>query len=325
MGVKELCTLEGVGQATAEKLVENGINDLIAVAARTARELSDVTGMSEKVCRKLIADARTKGGFTFQSALEYEKDTKDLFYISTRSKNLDGILNGGIRSKSITECYGEFGSGKTQIAHQIAVMVQLPPHNGTCVYIDTEGSFRPERIRSFAKGLGVDPEQALKNILLVRSHNTDMQVVFAEQVENVLTQNKKKYGDIKLVVVDSLTAAFRAEYIGREQLPARAGKLNRHMQQLHRFADLYNAAIFVTNQVFVTPGISFGDPTNPAGGHIVGHASTYRVYLRKAAKGARAAILKDAPELPDNVALFAVTEEGLIDVAGKKVDPHEDD
>jgi DNA repair protein RadA len=305
---------------------------MMAVAARPVKELADITGMSEKLCRKLIADAREKAGFSFHTGLEFEKDSKDVFYISTKSKNIDNILRskaenspeGGVRSKSITECYGEFGSGKTQIAHQLAVMVQLPPHNGTCVYIDTEGSFRPERIRAFAKGVGLDPDQALKNILLVRSHNTDMQVVFAEQVENVLTQNKKKYGDIKLVIVDSLTAAFRAEYTGREQLPYRAAKLNRHMQQLHRFADLYNAAIFVTNQVFVTPGISFGDPTHPAGGHIVGHASTYRIYLRKAAKGARAAILKDAPELPDNVALFMVTEEGLVDVQGKqKVDPDE--
>jgi len=237
---------------------------------------------------------------------------QNLGRITTGSKNLDELLKGGIETQAITEAFGQFSSGKTQIGHQLCVNVQLPPAQGglggKAVFIDTENTFRPERIVDMAKARGLDPEDALKNVFYIRSHNTDQQMLIPEKLEDMIEKE-----NIKLVVVDSLIAHFRAEYTGRGELAERQQTLNRHLLTLHRLADQYDIAVYVTNQVQTKPDFFFGDPTRPTGGHVLAHSITTRLYLRKAKPPKRIARMYDSPCLPDTEAVFSITEQGVGD------------
>ena len=177
------------------------------------------------------------------------------------------------------------------------------------VFIDTENTFRPERIKQLVEPLGLNYEESLARIMVARAYNSDHQMLLAEKVESLISEQGKK---IKLLVVDSLTAHFRAEFIGRGTLSERQQKLNRHMHTLGKLSSSHNVCVFVTNQVMSKPDSFFGDPTAAIGGHIVAHASTFRIYLRKGRKGSRVAKLIDSPNLPEGEAAFMVTEAGLI-------------
>ncbi len=229
---------------------------------------------------------------------------------------MDNLLGGrGIESRAITEAFGAYGSGKTQLGLTLAVNVQLPidkgGSNGKAVFVDTEGTFRPARIKQIATGIGANPEKVLKNILVARAFNSDHQILLLEKIGEMV----KKGEPIKLVIVDSLTAHFRAEFAGRGQLADRQQKLNRYMHELMRMAETFNVAVYVTNQVMANPAQLFGDPTTAIGGNIVGHASTYRMYLRRGKQGSRVAKLIDSPNLPDNECMFFVTDKGVVDKA----------
>jgi DNA repair protein RadA len=312
---KSLSDLPGVGAATIEKLETGGFQDLMSIAVATPGELIEATGVGEAVAKRMIAAARTMLDMGFSSGLEMLKKRKEVLKISTGSKEVDQLLNGGIETNSITETYGQYGSGKSQIAHILAVRAQLPIEEGGCasqvVYIDTESTFRPERIIEIAKGLNLDPDEVLKNIKVARAYNSDHQMLLAEKVEDLI---KKEGLNIKLVIVDSLTAHFRAEFVGRGTLAGRQQKLNKHMHILSKLADTQNLAVYVTNQVMSKPDQFFGDPTEAIGGNIVGHNSQTRIYLRKGKKGTRVAKLVDSPYLPDGEAGFVITINGIEDI-----------
>ncbi len=201
----------------------------------------------------------------------------------------------------------------TQIALQLCINTQLPAEQGglegSSLYIDTEGTFRPERARQMAEAAGLDPSEALERIYVARAFNSDHQMLLAEKAADMVDEK-----NIKLVVVDSLTSAFRAEYVGRGTLAGRQQKINRHLHTLQRLSDLNNLAVVVTNQVMANPGLLFGDPTTPIGGHIVGHQSTYRVYLRNSQGEKRIARLVDSPCLPNGETVFKITAEGIRDI-----------
>nr|6TUU_A Chain A, DNA repair and recombination protein RadA [Pyrococcus furiosus DSM 3638]6TUU_B Chain B, DNA repair and recombination protein RadA [Pyrococcus furiosus DSM 3638]6TUU_C Chain C, DNA repair and recombination protein RadA [Pyrococcus furiosus DSM 3638]6TUU_D Chain D, DNA repair and recombination protein RadA [Pyrococcus furiosus DSM 3638] len=237
--------------------------------------------------------------------------------ISTGSKSLDKLLGGGIETQAITEVFGEFGSGKTQLAHTLAVMVQLPPEegglNGSALYIDTENTFRPERLREIAQNRGLDPDEVLANVACARAFNSNHQMLLVQQAEDMIKELLNTDRPVKLLIVDSLTSHFRSEYIGRGALAERQQKLAKHLADLHRLANLYDIAVFVTNQVQANPDAFFGDPTRPIGGHILAHSATLRVYLRKGKGGKRIARLIDAPHLPEGEAVFSITEKGIED------------
>ncbi|KAF5416866.1 MAG: DNA repair and recombination protein RadA [Candidatus Methanogaster sp.] len=219
--------------------------------------------------------------------------------------------------------YGEFGSGKTQIAHQLAVNVQLPVGMGglygSVIIIDTENTFRPDRIKSMVEGAAkrydteYDPEEFLKNIHVARAYNSNHQILLMDTASELADSLRDTDKPVRLLIVDSLTAHFRAEYVGRGTLADRQQKLNKHLHALMRFGDLNNAMVFVTNQVMSKPDAFFGDPTKPIGGHILGHTSTFRLYLRKSKGDKRVAKLVDSPNLPDGEALYTVTPTGLFD------------
>lgn len=306
MGVTDL---PGVGAATAEKLAECGFEDLMSLAVATPGELVNAAGVSEAVARKIINASRDNlnMGFITGDALMAKRDK--VMKISTNVPGFDAILGGGLETGCITECFGQYGSAKTQIAHQLCVTLQKQDPNAVAVYIDTENTFRPERIIQFAKGLDMEPEAVLKNIKVARAFNTDHQMLLADKVKDIIAEGE----NVKLVIVDSLTAHFRAEFVGRGTLAERQQKLNKHMHILARLADSHNVCIYVTNQVMSKPDQFFGDPTEAVGGHIVGHNSAFRIYLRRGKKGTRVAKLVDAPNLPDDETIFQVTESGLVD------------
>ncbi|HLG30281.1 MAG TPA: DNA repair and recombination protein RadA, partial [Candidatus Brocadiales bacterium] len=277
-------------------------------------ELSDVAGVSPGVARKAIQAARSMLQLGFTDGMEYARRRSNMIHITTGSKNLDTLLGGrGIHSRAITETYGAYGSGKTQVGLSLAVNVQLPEEkggaNGKCAFIDTEGTFMPSRIKEIAEGLGLNPESVLKNILVARAFNSDHQILLLEKISEMIN-NKEP---IKLLIIDSLTAHFRAEFSGRGMLADRQQKLNRYLHDLMKLAEQHNIAVYVTNQVMSNPAQMFGDPTVAIGGNIVGHASTYRVYLRRGKKGSRVAKMIDSPSLPENESIFFLTQGGLKD------------
>ncbi len=269
----QLTDLPGIGPAVAAKLESAGIYDMMSLAVMSPASLGDSAGVSPAVARKAIQAARKMLQLEFQDGVEYAKKRSDILYITTGSKNLNELLGGrGIQSRAITEAFGAYGSGKTQVGLTLAVNVQLPMEkggaNGKCVFIDTEGTFKPARVKQIAEHLGANPEKVLKNILVARAFNSDHQILLMEKVSEMIKNGEP----IKLVVIDSLTAHFRAEYSGRGQLADRQQKLNKYLHELMKLAEQYNLAIYVTNQVMANPAQMFGDPTTPIGGHILGHA-----------------------------------------------------
>ena len=305
--------LPGVGPATAEKLREAGFEELLAIAVMSPMELAEQAELGEAVSSKIIQAAKKLaniGGFISGNALLDRRKTVQKLTSGTSA--MDELLGGGFETQSICEVFGEFGSGKTQIGHQLAVNTILPISqgglNGEVFYIDTEDTFRPERISQMAEAVGMDPQDALDRIHVARAYNSAHQMLLVDEIKRMA-----KSIDVKLVIVDSLTSHFRAEYVGRGMLASRQQKLNKHLKELKQLSDVQNALILVTNQVMSNPAALWGDPTKAIGGHIVGHASTFRLYLRKSKGGRRIARLIDSPNLPEGEAVFTVTAEGLKD------------
>ena len=305
--------LPGVGPAALEKLTNGGYDTLLSISVSSPGELVDVAGFTENAARKIIKAARDMMGLGFESGDDILKRREQIMRIKTGCNAFDALIGGGFESGSISECFGEFGSSKSQIAHQLAVNVQLPKEKGgasaKAIFIDGESTFRPERIVQMAKASGLDPEEALKNIKVARAFNSDHQMLLAEKAEELV-----KSGEFKLIIVDSLTSHFRADFSGRGQLADRQQKLNRHMHVLMKLAMTYNVCVYVTNQVMADPSVFFGDPTRSIGGNIVAHNSATRIYLRKGKKGSRVAKLIDSPHLADGECIFMVTEDGIKDL-----------
>jgi len=308
---KTIFDLPGVGAATAEKLEESGFDNLMSVAVASIGLLTDAAGISEAVARKMINSARDMMDMGFETGDQLMKKREKVIRISTGSEAFNNLMNGGFETGCITELFGEFGCGKTQLGHMLTVNLLKMDPKAVAVYIDTENTFRPERITELAKGQGLEPKKVLNQIKVARAYNTDHQMLMAEKVVDLV---KKDDHNVKLVVVDSLTAHFRAEFIGRGTLSERQQKLNKHMHALLKLADMHNICVIVTNQVMAKPDQFFGDPTQAIGGHIVGHASTFRIYIRKGKKGSRVAKLIDSPNLPDGECGFYVETEGLREI-----------
>jgi DNA repair protein RadA len=310
--------LPGVGPAIAEKLRDAGYNSLEAIAVASPAELVAAAEIGEATSAKIINAAREAaeiGGFETGDKILGRR--LEIGKLTTGSKSFDDLLGGGLETQALTEFYGEFGSGKTQIAHQLAVNVQLPPENGglngSVVIIDTENTFRPERIKDMAEGASLDPDEILKNIHVARAYNSNHQILLVNKAERLAEELIDTEKPVRLLIVDSATAHFRSEYVGRGTLADRQQKINKHLHDTLRFGDLNNAVVMITNQVQVRPDAFFGDPTRPIGGHVVGHTATFRLYLRKSKGEKRIARLVDSPNLPEAEAVFSVSKVGIRD------------
>ncbi|WP_040682165.1 DNA repair and recombination protein RadA [Methanobrevibacter boviskoreani] len=309
----ELEDLPNVGEKTAQKLRDAGFADMMRLATATAKELSVKAEIGEGVAEKVIEAARKSEKIDFETAYDVMERRKDIGHITVGSEAFDELIGGGIETQSITEVFGEFGSGKSQISHELAVTVQLPLEQGgldaECVYIDTENTFRPERIEQIADRFELDHEEVLQKIHVARAFNSSHQILMAEKINELIQSGC----NVKLVIVDSLMAHFRAEYVGRESLAVRQQKLNQHLHVLQQLANTYNLAVFITNQVQARPDAFFGSPTKATGGHVLGHASTYRIWLKKGLAGKRIARLVDSPHLPEGECVYKITNEGVVD------------
>lgn len=309
----QIKNLPGVGEATLKKLVKAGFGSLEALAYTPPQIVQDASGLGEKTTAKLIKASMKMLNIGFKSAEDVWEFRKKIARISTNSQELDNLLGGGIETGSLTEFFGEFRTGKTQIVHQLCVNVQLPRDQGglegNALYIDTEGTFRPERIVQMAEALNLDHKKILKNIIFGRAYNSDHQVLLVKDAANLIKEK-----NIKLIIVDSLIGHFRSEYIGRGTLANRQQIINQHIHDLLRLCDIYpELAVVVTNQVQSKPDVFYGNPIQAAGGNIVAHGSTIRVSLRKGKGEQRIAKIVDAPNLPEGEAVFNITENGILD------------
>lgn len=318
----DIADLPGVGPATKAKLESGGITTILDLAASTPNELVDSLNLTEESAHNLVFEAqkllKDKGYLEkdLVSANELFARRAKMLRCTTFSQNLDNLLVGGIETQAVTEFYGEYGSGKTQICHTLCVSSQLSSDQrglgGAALYIDTESTFRPERIAQIAKSRDLDVESILNNIHVAKIYNASHLELIVRAMGGLIQQN-----NIKLVIIDSIISLHRAEFLGRGSLSERQQKLNAIMHRLKRVSEIYNVAVIITNQVQATPDTFFGDPTKAAGGNIIGHASTYRVYLRKAGQE-RKAIMIDSPMHPYGDTNFIVTEGGVSDPADKK-------
>lgn len=310
--IKELEDLPGIGPTTAEKLKENGYDSVEKIAVASPHELSELVGLSVDNAKKAVEAARQATTLEYSTGSDLYNKRKALGRISTNAKTLDDLLGGGLETNAITEAYGKFASGKTQLSFQLSVNAQLPLNkgglDGAVLFIDTEGTFRPERIDSIAKAKELDPEQALNNIKVVRTTTTEQQILSIERADKLVRDE-----NIKLIVVDSMMSLFRSEFIGRGALGERQQKLNSHIHKLQALADTYNLAVYVTNQVMDNPAILFGDPTTPVGGNIMAHAATTRLYMRKSKEEKRIIRLVDSPNMPEGEAVIKITTNGIRD------------
>ena len=308
----DLKDLPGVGEATLKKLKEEGILSIKALAISPISKLIDA-GIGEKSAEKMVKTAQDMEKLGFKSAELIWEKRKKLNRIHTGSINLDEILSGGIEPGALTELFGEFRTGKTQLVHQLCVNVQLPHEEGglegAALYIDTEGTFRPERIIQMSEGKDLDYNEILKKIIVGRAHNSNHQVLLIREAPKIIEEK-----NIKLIIIDSVITHFRSEYIGRGTLATRQQVLNNHIHNILRLTEIYDelAAIY-TNQVSAKPDVFYGNPLTHTGGNIIAHGATIRIFLRKGKGDQRIAKVVDAPNLPEEEAVFTIKEEGIGD------------
>ncbi|MCS6784365.1 MAG: DNA repair and recombination protein RadA [Candidatus Caldarchaeum sp.] len=320
--VFDLQSIDGVGKATEEKLNSAGITSVLDLAAATPRELVEL-GIGAEKAEELCLKARLlliESGFLdkeFVPATEVLERRKSMQKLTTGSKAFDSMLGGGIETQAITELIGEYGSGKTQICHTLCVTAQLPRDqgglDGAAIYIDTEATFRPERIVQIAESRNLDQRKTLENIIFASVYNSSHLQLTVKELGRYIEKYKAR-----LVIVDSIISHFRAEFIGRGTLAERQQRLNDLLHRLLRTAQVHNVAIVVTNQVQANPDQFFGDPNKPSGGHVLAHSSTYRIFIRRAANNTRLARIIDSPYHPPTAeAYFKITEKGVEDLQEK--------
>jgi DNA repair protein RadA len=305
--------LPGVGDATLKKLRDAGILSVRTLAMYPLSKLTNEVGLGEKTAEKLVKTAQDVENMKFKSADEIWEKRKLLNRLSTGSQNFDDLLGGGIEPGAVTELFGEYRTGKTQLAHQLCVNVQLPYEEGglegNALYIDTEGTFRPERIIQMAAALDLDPNEILRNITVGRAYNSDHQILLVRESSRIIEDKT-----IKLIIVDSLIGHFRSEYVGRGTLASRQQTINSHIHDLLRLSEVYDElAVLFTNQVSAKPDVFYGNPLTHTGGHVVAHGATVRIFLRKGKGEQRIAKVVDAPNIPESDTVFSITEDGIKD------------
>ena len=331
----EIQDIEGIGPTTAKKLKEAGIISVMDLAVASSDELAvDLNSSKDSAAsfimaaQKLLRDSNVleKEFVTADAALEKRKS---MLRCSTGSIALDDLLLGGIETQAVTEFYGEFGSGKSQICHTLCATARQPIAvgglDGGVIYIDTEGTFRPERVEQIARTRGFDPSQILKSVAVCKIYNSSHLELIIKDLGKYINDFKAK-----LVVIDSIISLHRAEFAGRGTLADRQQRLNNMLHKLVRLTEIYNIAIVITNQVQSSPDTFFGDPTKAAGGNVLGHASTYRIYLRKSGETIVAKMI-DSPYHPYSETRFTVNEKGTDDIeeqikkGGRKLAKDEDE
>lgn len=315
-GIFDIDALKDIGPATKTCLREAGFRSIKDLVIRGPIDIAEATGITIEKCTLLCNRAREiledNGVFDkpFITANQIYEKRKSEYRIATGSKNLDELLGGGIETRAITELYGEYGTGKTQICLTLCVTVQQNESEDNlsrALYVDTENTFRPERIASIASARKIDPNRALENIIVAKAYNSSHQEVIIQESANIINLN-----NIKIMIVDSIVSHYRAEFLGRSFLSERQQRINRLLHILLRIAETCKVAVVITNQIQSSPDAIFGDPHKATGGNVMAHASTYRLYLKKAGKN-RIARMVDSPYHSEREILFTLNEQGIGD------------
>ena len=313
----ELTQLPGVGPVEAKKHAKKGIIHVEQLLDIPPPQIADILKITNDAAAtlstKAAAKIRNKKGM-FRTATQVEEDKAEI--ITTGTKALDKVLDGGLKTGATTEIYGEFGAGKTQFCYTMAVRVQLPPEkgglNGKCVVIDTEGTFKAKRLRAIAKKLELDEEEVLNNVIIARAFNSVDQKNILLEIQNMILEEKDEERQIKLIIVDSAIGLFRQDYSGRAMLSERQKYLDEFLTINSNMANNHKLAVIWTNQVMVDPGTLFGDPIKPVGGTVLAHKSTFRVYFQKTGK-LKTAKMVDSPEDSQVEVNFGLSEGGIVD------------
>jgi len=310
----------GLSKNDLNLLLENGIHCVETIAFIPMRKLLDIKGIGEQKANRISKAAKELVPMRMVSAADMLQMRKNMVTLTTGSSQLDGLLKGGIETGQITEIFGEFRCGKTQLCHTLCVACQLPIDQGgaesKALYVDTEGTFRPERLQSIAERYGLNAEDVLENITYARAYN-------AEHQEQLLVEAAAVFCDSRyaLLVIDSATGLFRTDYSGRSELADRQQALNRYLRKLQRIADEHGVAVVITNQVMASPDSGpaayMGPQVKPIGGHIIGHASQTRLFFRKGKGETRICKIYDSPNLPEGEAMFAIGPGGIMNAEAK--------
>ncbi|KAH8997629.1 hypothetical protein EDB92DRAFT_1440534 [Lactarius akahatsu] len=306
----------GIHLQDIKKLTDAGFHTVEAVAYTSKKNLISIKGISEQKAEKILAEAQKIVPLGFQSATEVHARRSELVHITTGSKNLDTLLGGGMETGSITELFGEFRTGKSQLCHTLAVTCQLPVDmgggEGKCLYIDTEGTFRPVRLLAVAERYGLNGEEVLDNVAYARAYNADHQHQLLTAASALMSESR-----FCLLIVDSATALYRSDYVGRGELAARQAHLSKFLRTLQRLADEFGIAVVFSNQVMSSPDAAAGpyasNEKKPIGGNIMAHASTTRLQFKKGRANTRICRIYDSPCLPESETTFAILQSGIGD------------
>lgn len=305
--------IKGVGSTIAAKLRSAGFTTIEALSVTPLREIISKTGLGKETALKISEESRRLMNFGFIRGTEIWERRKKMLRCTTGSRNLNEMFGGGIETQAMTELIGDYGVGKTQICLTLTATAQLSPEqgglDGNIIYIDTEGTFSPERVYQIASERELDPKEILDKIILARAYNSDHQCLLIDHLFKKCPEE-----NVKLVVVDSMISHFRGEYVGRENLSERQQLLNLYLHKLIRVSEAFNVAVVITNQVQANPAQFWGNPDRPTGGHVMAHACTHRVFLRRSKSDTRMAKVIDSPYLPENSAYFRITEKGIEDI-----------
>ncbi|XP_026273975.1 meiotic recombination protein DMC1/LIM15 homolog [Frankliniella occidentalis] len=312
----EILQEHGINVADIKKLKAAGICTIKGIQMTTRRRLAAIKGFSEAKVDKIKEACAKIDQHSFMTALQVSDKRREVFKITTGSKEFDKLLGGGMESMAITEAFGEFRTGKTQLSHTLCVTAQMPGVNysgGKVIFLDTEHTFRPDRLRTIAERFGLDATAVLDNVLYARAYTSEHQT---ELLDMVAAKFHEEGGVFKLLVVDSVMALFRVDFSGRGELADRQQRLAQFMSRLQKVSEEYNVAVFITNQMTADPGATMSfqaDPKKPIGGNILAHASTTRISLRKGRGETRIAKIYDSPDMPESEATFAITGGGIDD------------
>lgn len=316
--IETVSELEGVGKVTAEKLEAAGFDTVEMLAVAIVEQLKALD-IEEKQARKIIAAAKqqTNLGLEFKTAEQVLKEHEARWRLSTHVKSLDAILGGGLESTTVNTIHGAYGSGKSQTSHWVTACLLADDKTAQVLFVDTENSFRPERLKHFLATLGGSDED-LKRVISIEARNSAMQRIIIDHVGKRIKDNR-----VKLLIIDSATAHFRSEYINRDQLSPRQQTLNSHLQVVSKLTRMFDLVTLLTNQEVAVPTVGYGGAatSRPVAGNIFGHRGFMNLGIWRPdnpTSEMRIITIEKHPSLPPRRQEITLTEQGFFEPKEKK-------
>jgi DNA repair protein RadA len=290
-----------------------GLTTIGGLAKASPQNVSAVTGLdifqAVELCRSAAHKIRNQAiedNLLFTNASNLS--TNKMERIFTGSKSLDSLFGGGIEVGAVTQFYGDPVTGKTQLCHTLCVMLLLPCE---VIYIDTEHRFRPERIGQISISRGLDSQSILKRIKVAKPSDSNEQELYTDAASSIINKSESS---VKLLIIDSMTDLYKADYCGRKNLAERQQRLNNQMHNLSRLAQKNKIAVVITNQTSDTPD-SFYNNKSPIGGKTLLYSSSYIVLLKGSRYDRMYAELTRSPfQQPDKIR-FSISENGIEDTS----------